>query len=73
MGPAELMGLYEIVDSRDIDLNRGERAACTYHPDPSVIMTNQIIAGAMVDAYRMFLNGQHPVNIFYDSTSDAKI
>ncbi|MFC1516049.1 ThiF family adenylyltransferase [Thermodesulfobacteriota bacterium] len=71
--PAELLGLYEIVDSREIDIKRGERTACTYHPDPSVIMTNQIIAGAMVDAYRMLLDGQNPENIFYDSTSDARI
>ncbi|MBW2192541.1 MAG: ThiF family adenylyltransferase [Deltaproteobacteria bacterium] len=71
--PAELLGLYEIVESREIDTKRSERTACTYHPDPSVIMANQIIAGAMVDAYRILLGGNDPDNIFYDSTSDTRI
>jgi hypothetical protein len=42
-------------------------------PDPSVIMTNQIVAGLMVDAYRVFLNGNSPANIFYNAESDRKI
>jgi len=71
--PAELLGLYEIVDTREIDTDRQERASCTYQPDPSVIMTNQIIAGYMVDSYRMLLEDQEPENIFYDSTSDERI
>jgi molybdopterin/thiamine biosynthesis adenylyltransferase len=70
---AELLGLYEIVENRDPDTYRRERAACLYQPDPSVIMTNQIAAGFMVDAYRMILDGQKPKNIFYDSNRNMKI
>jgi molybdopterin/thiamine biosynthesis adenylyltransferase len=67
--PAELLGLYEIVSERSGEASRLERASCTYQPDPSVIMTNQITAGFMVDAYRMLLDGQEVRNIFYDSGS----
>ena len=56
--PAELLGLYDIVDQRRDKVSQRERASCTYHPDPSVIMTNQIAAGLMVDTYRMLLDGQ---------------
>jgi len=71
--PAELLGMYDIVDERGVDVERQEKASCTYQPDPSVIMTNQIIGGAMVDAFRMLLSGQEPGNIFYDSTGDERI
>jgi hypothetical protein len=67
------LGLYDIVDERTIDAPERVRASCKYRPDPSVIMTNQIIAGFMVDSYRMLLAGQEPSNIFYDSRSDARI
>ncbi len=70
--PAELLGLYGIVEKRSPETYQRERAACTYQPDPSVIMTNQITAGFMVDAYRMVLDGQEPENIFYDSTSTVR-
>jgi molybdopterin/thiamine biosynthesis adenylyltransferase len=71
--PAELLGLYDIVDKRKAETPFRERLSCTYQPDPSVIMTNQITAGFMVDSYRMFLDGQEPRNIFYDSTSSERI
>jgi molybdopterin/thiamine biosynthesis adenylyltransferase len=71
--PANLLGLYDIVDQRKGDSFRRERASCRYQPDPSVIMTNQIVAGFMVDAFRMLLTGQDPANIFYDATSDKRI
>jgi molybdopterin/thiamine biosynthesis adenylyltransferase len=71
--PAELLGLYDIVGEREIDTYQRAEAACTERPDPSVIMTNQIIAGFMVDSYRLLLGGQTPANIFYDSTSDKRI
>ena len=71
--PAELLGLYDIVEARSPESYQRERAACIYQPDPSVIMTNQITAGFMVDAYRMLLNGQEPKNIFYDSNNKEKI
>jgi molybdopterin/thiamine biosynthesis adenylyltransferase len=71
--PAELLGLYEIVDKRKVESSLRERASCTYDPDPSVIMTNQITAGFMVDSYRMLLDGQKPRTIFYDSTSSDRI
>jgi hypothetical protein len=70
--PAELLGLYRIVGARPGAAVLRERASCTYQPDPSVIMTNQITAGFMVDSYRMLLNGQEVHNIFYDSTSSAR-
>jgi molybdopterin/thiamine biosynthesis adenylyltransferase len=71
--PAELLGLYDIVEERSPENYQRERAACIYQPDPSVIMTNQIAAGFMVDAYRMLLDGQEPKNIFYDSNNKEKI
>jgi hypothetical protein len=71
--PAELLGLYAIVDARKGEARGRERASCTYEPDPSVIMTNQIAAGFMVDAHRMLLEGQEAGSIFYDSHSCTKI
>ena len=71
--PAELLGLYDIVEARSPESYQRERAACIYQPDPSVIMTNQITAGFMVDAYRMLMDGQEPKNIFYDSNNKEKI
>lgn len=71
--PAELLGLYEIVDKRRVEAGERAGAACAYQPDPSVIMTNQIVAGFMVDSYRMLLGGQEVTSIFYDSTSDKRI
>jgi hypothetical protein len=71
--PAELLGMYDIVEKRDPKVYQRERAACLYQPDPSVIMTNQIAAGFMVDAYRMLIDGQQPDNIFYDSNRNTRI
>jgi molybdopterin/thiamine biosynthesis adenylyltransferase len=71
--PAELLGLYEIVSIRTVETPHRERASCAYRPDPSVVMTNQITAGFMVDSYRMLLNGQEVRNIFYDSTCSERI
>lgn len=71
--PAEVLGLYDIVRQREMEAFQRERASCEERPDPSVIMTNQIIAGFMVDAYRRLLAGQEPTNIFYDSTKDKRI
>ncbi len=71
--PAELLGLYDIVDKRKTETYQRVTASCTYQPDPAVIMTNQIIAGLMVDSYRMVLDGQVTPNIFYDSTSDKRM
>jgi molybdopterin/thiamine biosynthesis adenylyltransferase len=70
--PAELLGLYEIVSERSVETTLPDKASCTYQPDPSVVMTNQITAGFMVDAYRMLLDGQEARNIFYDSSSSEK-
>ncbi len=71
--PAELLGLYEIVRSRSVGTPLRQRASCSYQPDPSVVMTNQITAGFMVDSYRMLQGGQDVGNIFYDSTSNQRI
>jgi len=70
--PAQLLGLYDILEKRNPKTYQRERAACIYQPDPSVIMTNQITAGFMVDSYRMLLDGQEPRNIFYDSKSSTR-
>ncbi len=72
--PAELLGIKDIVHSRRVEQPiAGNRPSCTYNPNPSVIMTNQIIAGLMVDAYRVLLSGRTPDNVFYNSESDEKI
>jgi len=71
--PAQVLGFYDIVDKRKIEMYRRERAACIYRPDPSVIMSNQIIAGLMVDSCKILLDGREPANIFYDSTSERMI
>jgi molybdopterin/thiamine biosynthesis adenylyltransferase len=71
--PAELLGLNEIVRERGEEPLPRAKASCTYEPDPSVIMTNQIIAGFMVDAYRMLLAGHDPGNVFYDSNRSERI
>jgi len=70
--PAELLGLYDILEKRNPETYQRKRAACIYQPDPSVIMTNQIAAGFMVDSYRMLIDGQKPENVFYDSTSAVR-
>jgi molybdopterin/thiamine biosynthesis adenylyltransferase len=71
--PAELLGLYETVERRTADAFRRETASCAYRPEASVVMTNQIIGGLMVDAFRRLLSGGEISNIFYDSRSDARI
>ncbi|MFW6112716.1 MAG: HesA/MoeB/ThiF family protein [Thermodesulfobacteriota bacterium] len=65
--PAELLGLYDLVGRRDIDVAERQRASCVYAPEPAVIMTNQIIGGLMVDAFRRLLGGDTPANLFYDA------
>ena len=71
--PAELLGLQDVVENRGIEALRKRGASCSYQPDPSVVMTNQIIAGFMVDTFRMLLAGKKPRNIFYHSKSKNKI
>jgi hypothetical protein len=71
--PSELLGLDEIVRARGEKTVLRERASCTYRPDPSVIMTNQIAAGFMVDSFRTLQDGQKTRNIFYDSSSDERM
>jgi molybdopterin/thiamine biosynthesis adenylyltransferase len=70
--PAELLRLPEMLAKRPGPLSRAEREACVYQPDPSVIMTNQVIAGFMVEAFRRLLAGQNPPPIFYDAARDRK-
>jgi molybdopterin/thiamine biosynthesis adenylyltransferase len=65
--PAEALGLHDIVDARKVEEYRRERASCVGQPAPSVIMTNQIIAGFMVNAYRLILDGREVSSVFYDS------
>ena len=65
--PAELLGLYDLVGRRQIDVAERQRASCVYTPEPAVIMTNQVIGGLMVDAFRRLLGGDIPPNLFYDA------
>lgn len=71
--PAELLGMADIVKARAVSIPVRERAACSYRPDPSVVMTNQITAGFMVDACRRLFDGQEAPNVFYDSTGSRRI
>jgi molybdopterin/thiamine biosynthesis adenylyltransferase len=63
--PAELLGLYQIVGRRQPRTSDRIRVSCAYQADPSVIMTNQIVAGLMVDTYRIIAAGEEPASIFY--------
>ena len=71
--PAETLGLYGIVRERGKAAERRMDASCVRAPDPSVIMTNQIVGGLMVDSLRMVLAGRDAPNIFYDSVSDRRL
>lgn len=71
--PAEVLGLHEILERRALEPPRRETASCTVRPEPSVVMTNQIIGGLMVDAFRIVRSGGEPRNVFYDSRSDGRI
>jgi len=67
--PAELLGLHEIVDRRGVGSYERTREACIYQPNPAVIMTNQIVAGLMVDACRLLVAGENPPNLFYENAA----
>jgi molybdopterin/thiamine biosynthesis adenylyltransferase len=71
--PAALLGFYEIMDRRKLETYRRQKESCIYQPDPSIIMTNQIIAGFMVDSLRKLLDGQETLNLFYDAGFEARI
>jgi len=71
--PAELLGLYDLVGGRDVDAPARRRASCVYTPEPAVIMTNQLIGGLMVDAWRRLLAGEVPRNIFYDAQGERML
>ena len=71
--PAEVLGLVGIVGEREEGGRPGKGASCDYVPDPSVIMTNMIIAGVMVDSLRIVLDGKEAENVFYDATSDKML
>jgi molybdopterin/thiamine biosynthesis adenylyltransferase len=69
---AELLGLAEIEADRAHATPQRQRAACVYQPDPAVIMTNQIIAGFMVEACRKVLAGMAAPPLFYDAAAEDK-
>lgn len=71
--PAELLGLYELVAQRERERRSPATTACIEQPEPAVIMTNQIVAGFMVDACRRLRTGQEPQNVFYDATRGKRI
>jgi molybdopterin/thiamine biosynthesis adenylyltransferase len=70
--PANLLGLYDIVGRRPPEILHRQRAACVYQPDPAVIMTNQIIAGFMVEAGRKVMAGLDAPPLFYDAEADQR-
>jgi len=71
--PAELLGLYDIVGRREVEVRGRQRASCVYAPEPAVIMTNQIIGGLMVDAFTRLMAGEHPPNLFYDTRGEKML
>ena len=71
--PAEVLDLYEIVDEREYLDFESEETACNLTPDPSVIITNDIVRRMMVDSYRKMSEEKSPENVFYDSNSESKI
>jgi molybdopterin/thiamine biosynthesis adenylyltransferase len=71
--PAELLGLYDLVGRQDVDVRERERASCVYAPEPAVIMTNQVIGGLMVDAFRRLLAGEVTPNLFYDARGEKML
>jgi molybdopterin/thiamine biosynthesis adenylyltransferase len=71
--PAELLGLYDLVGGQSLDVRERPRASCVYAPDPAIIMTNQIIAGLMVDALRRLLAGEAAPNVFYDARGEKML
>jgi hypothetical protein len=71
--PAELLGLYDILWGREVEVKERQRASCLYAPEPAVIMTNQIIGGLMVDVFRRLVAGDHPPNLFYDSRGEKML
>ncbi len=73
LSPAQTLGLDDILAQRQTLPSERQRDPCLYQPDPSVIMTNQIIAGFMVDAWRQLLAGREPENLFYDAAGEKKI
>ncbi|NLI81710.1 MAG: hypothetical protein GX443_08490 [Deltaproteobacteria bacterium] len=63
--PAEALGLHAIVNSRRSGSPREPATSCNAQPEPSVIITNQIIAGFMLEAFRRILEGRKTKSIFY--------
>lgn len=45
-----------------------DSASCLVQPDPSVVMSNQIIGALMADALHRMLSGETPTPIFYESS-----
>ncbi|MCL6558660.1 MAG: ThiF family adenylyltransferase [Firmicutes bacterium] len=67
--PAELLGLYDIVGQRRGEEQMRGRTSCVYVPESAVIMTNLVIGGLMVDAYRRLAAGEEVGSLFYDAQS----
>ncbi len=71
--PAAMLDMYGLEQSRQAAPHPLNRAACIHQPNPAVIMTNQVIAGFMVEAGRHLLAGQAWPVLFYDARSAGKI
>lgn len=69
--PAEKLELEKVVTDKTIP--QRSRASCVYTPEPSVIMSNQIIAGIMVDQYRQLQDDKKPQDYYYDANSAKKL
>ena len=70
--PAEILDLEKIVEERKIEDTR-IRTSCVYQPDPSVIMSNQIIGGIMVDLAREISAKDGRKNTYYNENDAEKL
>ncbi len=76
--PREILNLDKIVEQRPKKEIETTEAGCLYQPDPSVIMSNQIVAGLMVNEFRkithpLFFDDITRGMIKYDSEADKRI
>ncbi|MGQ9920390.1 MAG: ThiF family adenylyltransferase [Desulfobacca sp.] len=71
--PAALLNMYGVQHRRDQEEWRRTQAACIYQPNPAVIMTNQVIAGFMVEAARHLLAGRPWPPLWYDAAAPHKL
>ncbi len=69
--PAEVLGLEEIVRRRTYRRSPAGDPSCTAQPDPSVVMSNQVVGGLMVEVLGGMLAGDLPCSVFYESRKEG--